>query len=59
MDWDVIIRNWENEDLIKIILSLIAGLLLGIEREVKDKAAGFKNDYDYLFGKYFVYNFVF
>lgn len=42
MDWDVIIRNWENEDLIKIILSLIAGLLLGIEREVKDKAAGFK-----------------
>lgn len=42
MDRDVIIRNWENEDLIKIILSLIAGLLLGIEREVKDKAAGFK-----------------
>lgn len=42
MDWDVIIKNWENEDLIKIILSLFAGLLLGIEREVKDKSAGFK-----------------
>jgi len=42
MDWEIIIRNWENEDLIKILLSLVAGLLLGIEREVKDKAAGFK-----------------
>jgi len=42
MDWDIFIRNWENEDLIKISLSLFAGLLLGIEREVKDKAAGFK-----------------
>ena len=42
MDWDLIIRNWENEDFIKIGLSLFAGLLLGIEREVKDKAAGFK-----------------
>lgn len=42
MDWDIVIRNWENEDFIKIFLSLIAGLLLGIEREVKDKAAGFK-----------------
>lgn len=42
MDWDVNILNWENEDFIKIGLSLFAGLLLGIEREVKDKAAGFK-----------------
>lgn len=42
MDWEIITRNWENEDFIKIALSLLAGLLLGIEREVKDKAAGFK-----------------
>ncbi|HEY4540200.1 MAG TPA: MgtC/SapB family protein [Faecalibacter sp.] len=42
MEWDIMIRNWENEDFIKILLSLVAGLLLGIEREVKDKAAGFK-----------------
>lgn len=42
MDWDIVIRHWENEDFFKISFSLLAGLLLGIEREVKDKAAGFK-----------------
>lgn len=42
MNWEPLISHWENQDLIKISLSLFAGLLLGIEREVKDKAAGFK-----------------
>lgn len=42
MNWDIITGNWENEDFVKIFFSLVAGLLLGIEREVKDKSAGFK-----------------
>ncbi|MBF0596007.1 MgtC/SapB family protein [Faecalibacter rhinopitheci] len=42
MNWESFISNWENIDIIKMACSLIAGVLLGIEREVKDKAAGFK-----------------
>ena len=34
--------TWDWNDLIKAILSLLAGLFLGLEREWKDKAAGFK-----------------
>jgi len=34
--------SWDWNDLIKAVLSLLAGLFLGLEREWKDKAAGFK-----------------
>lgn len=33
---------WDWNDVIKAVLSLLAGLFLGLEREWKDKAAGFK-----------------
>lgn len=33
---------WEWEDLIKVSYALIAGIILGMEREWKDKSAGFK-----------------
>lgn len=39
---ETFISNWENIDIIKMLCSLFAGILLGIEREVKDKSAGFK-----------------
>jgi putative Mg2+ transporter-C (MgtC) family protein len=32
----------ENEDLLRIVLALLAGGLIGIEREFRDKAAGFR-----------------
>jgi putative Mg2+ transporter-C (MgtC) family protein len=34
--------HWEYIDLLKTLLSLAAGMLLGLERELKDKAAGLK-----------------
>lgn len=34
--------HWELLDLVKALLSLGAGMLLGLERELKDKAAGLK-----------------
>lgn len=33
---------WDWEDLLKVFFSLMAGIVLGLEREWKDKAAGFK-----------------
>lgn len=38
--FDIIV--WEWSDLLKAVLSLLAGFVLGFEREWKDKAAGFK-----------------
>jgi uncharacterized membrane protein YhiD involved in acid resistance len=34
--------DWETLDLLKIICAIIAGLILGAEREFKDKSAGLK-----------------
>jgi putative Mg2+ transporter-C (MgtC) family protein len=34
--------HWELIDVLKTVLSLAAGMLLGLERELKDKAAGLK-----------------
>ena len=34
--------QWEMLDVYKALLSLLAGLILGLERELKDKAAGLK-----------------
>lgn len=34
--------HWELVDVLKTVLALIAGMLLGLERELKDKAAGLK-----------------
>lgn len=42
MNFDIINIAWEWEDLIKIVFSLIAGFVLGMEREWKDKSEGFK-----------------
>lgn len=39
---DVTQINWDWEDLLKVGFSLLAGVILGVEREWKDKAAGFK-----------------
>lgn len=39
---NVIIDHWELLDIIKALSSLIVGMLLGAERELKDKAAGFR-----------------
>lgn len=33
---------WDWEDLLKVVFSLLAGFVLGMEREWKDKSAGFK-----------------
>lgn len=41
MNWDMI-SNWEAIDLLKIVCSIVAGLILGAEREQKDKSAGLK-----------------
>jgi|SRR5690606_20836870 len=38
--FDIIV--WEWSDLLKAVLSLLAGFVLGFEREWKDKSAGFK-----------------
>lgn len=37
-----LISNWESIDALKILLSIIAGFTLGVEREFKDKSAGLK-----------------
>lgn len=44
MSLDLILNQfeWEWNDLLKAVLSLLAGFVLGFEREWKDKAAGFK-----------------
>lgn len=42
MGWDTIDWNWDTIDVFKALLSLILGLLLGLERELKDKAAGLR-----------------
>lgn len=42
MGWDTIDWNWDTIDIFKALLSLILGLLLGLERELKDKAAGLR-----------------
>lgn len=42
MGWDTIDWNWDTLDVFKALLSLILGLLLGLERELKDKAAGLR-----------------
>lgn len=39
---DLVSDKWEIEDLYKAIAATIAGVILGIERELKDKAAGLK-----------------
>lgn len=39
---NVISDQWEVLDLIKAISSLLVGMMLGAERELKDKAAGFR-----------------
>ena len=39
---NVISDQWEVLDLIKAVSSLIVGMMLGAERELKDKAAGEK-----------------
>ena len=40
--FDITRIAWDWEDLIKVVFSLIAGFVLGMEREWKDKSAGFK-----------------
>ena len=39
---NVISDQWEVLDLIKAVSSLLVGMMLGAERELKDKAAGFR-----------------
>lgn len=42
MEWSSIVSQWEVADIFKTICSLAAGIILGLERELKDKAAGLK-----------------
>lgn len=42
MTIDLIFDQIESVDILKIIFSLTAGIILGSERELKDKSAGFK-----------------
>jgi len=42
MDFTIITDYWEVSDLLKAVTSLIVGMVLGAERELKDKAAGFR-----------------
>lgn len=42
MDIHILNEYWEGLDIVKTILSLIVGFILGFEREQKDKAAGLK-----------------
>lgn len=39
---DIIDWNWDSMDMFKAILSLALGVILGLEREMKDKAAGLR-----------------
>ncbi len=42
MNWEIIHNQWEILDLVKTFSALVVGIVLGAERELKDKAAGFK-----------------
>ncbi len=42
MDFNIATDHWEALDLLKAVTSLIVGMILGAERELKDKAAGFR-----------------
>lgn len=42
MDFNIAADHWEALDLLKAVTSLIVGMMLGAERELKDKAAGFR-----------------
>lgn len=42
MDFNIASDHWEALDLLKAVTSLIIGMILGAERELKDKAAGFR-----------------
>ena len=42
MDFNIASDHWEVLDLLKAVTSLIVGMILGAERELKDKAAGFR-----------------
>lgn len=42
MDFNITSDHWELLDLVKAVTSLIIGMILGAERELKDKAAGFR-----------------
>lgn len=42
MDFNITADYWETLDLLKAVTSLIIGMVLGAERELKDKAAGFR-----------------
>ena len=42
MNFDIVADQWEVLDLIKALTSLVIGMILGAERELKDKAAGFR-----------------
>ena len=42
MDFNIATDHWEGLDLLKAVTSLLVGMILGAERELKDKAAGFR-----------------
>jgi len=42
MNFNIVADQWEVLDLIKALTSLVIGMILGAERELKDKAAGFR-----------------
>ncbi len=42
MDFNIATDHWEALDLLKAVTSLLVGMILGAERELKDKAAGFR-----------------
>lgn len=42
MDFTIVSDQWEILDLLKAVTSLVVGMVLGAERELKDKAAGFR-----------------
>lgn len=42
MTWQAIDWNWEIWDVVKAVISLVCGFILGLERELKDKAAGLR-----------------
>ena len=42
MDFNFVSDHWEALDIIKALTSLLVGMLLGAERELKDKAAGLR-----------------
>ena len=42
MEISQVLSHWDGIDIVKIICSIIAGNILGVEREFKDKSAGLK-----------------